>query len=308
MQVCNHQKLLKKAFFSFFLTGIFGQGLFCQMVSAQNLEMPTMPEMPSMPDMPSTSASGSFYRPTFPTSSSSKKTADSTTEAKSTTTETLLTDGTTTSDRLASFLTGDSSTLTASDISSLYDAGLFSDILGLGTTYNSKSSLSGTNALLQEVLTSLNELKDEQKKSSAAEKEVLQNTQTDSETFKQREPSILRFKINGYNIADSLTKVFFSQPEADGTFLLTADRKYYSNQKAMTETFYMLFETVSSKGTTVSYKVQPAIVQNTKNENSFVYKLMNHHNLTAEKTGNLVVMHLNDDDLTADILLDIDKR
>ncbi len=306
---CNHQKSLKKIIFAIFFVGIFASSL-----TAQNLEMPAMPEMPSMPDMPSTSASGSFYRPTFPTSSSSKKTRDSATEAKSTTTETLLTDGTTTSDRLTSFLTGDSSTLTASDISSLYDAGLFSDILGLGTTSSSKSSLSGTNgtngtnALLQEVLTSLNELKDEQKKSSAAEKEILQNTQADSETFKQREPSILRFKINGYNIADSLTKVFFSQPEADGTFLLTADRKYYSNQKAMTETFYMLFETVSSKGTTVSYKVQPAIVQNTKNENSFVYKLMNHHNLTAEKTGNLVVMHLNDDDLTADILLDIDKR
>ena len=76
----------------------------------------------------------------------------------------------------------------------------------------------------------------------------------------------------------------------------------------MTETFYMLFKTVSSAGSSVSYKVQPSIVQSSKNENSFVYKLMSKHDLTAEKTGNLVVMHVNDDNLTADMLLDIDKR
>ena len=302
MQVCS------KKFSMLILAALLaGAGNAC--LFGQSIEMPAMPEAPAMPSMPSVSGSGSFYTPTFPSSSGTSKSASAKTDSSTKSSETVLSDGTTTSDVLSSLLGVNTSTLTASDISSLYDSGLFSSLSGLDSTssLSSYSTSATTNVLLQQVLNSLNDLKSKQNNASAAEKQVLENTQTDSETFKQREPTILRFKINGYNIADSLTKVFFSEPEADGSFLLTADRKYYSNQKLMTETFYMLFKTVSSTGSSVFYKVQPAIVQDNKNENSFVYKLMNKHNLTAEKTGNLVVMHVNDD-LTADMLLDIDKR
>lgn len=302
MQVCS------KKFSMLILAALLaGAGNAC--LFGQSIEMPAMPEAPAMPSMPSVSGSGSFYTPTFPSSSGTSKSASAKTDSSTKSSETVLSDGKTTSDVLSSLLGVNTSTLTASDISSLYDSGLFSRLSGLDSTssLSSYSTSATTNVLLQQVLNSLNDLKSKQNNASAAEKQVLENTQTDSETFKQREPTILRFKINGYNIADSLTKVFFSEPEADGSFLLTADRKYYSNQKLMTETFYMLFKTVSSTGSSVFYKVQPAIVQDNKNENSFVYKLMNKHNLTAEKTGNLVVMHVNDD-LTADMLLDIDKR
>ena len=302
MQVCS------KKFSMLILAALLaGAGNAC--LFGQSIEMPAMPEAPAMPSMPSVSGSGSFYTPTFPSSSGTSKSASAKTDSSTKSSETVLSDGTTTSDVLSSLLGVNTSTLTASDISSLYDSGLFSRLSGLDSTssLSSYSTSATTNVLLQQVLNSLNDLKSKQNNASAAEKQVLENTQTDSETFKQREPTILRFKINGYNIADSLTKVFFSEPEADGSFLLTADRKYYSNQKLMTETVYMLFKTVSSTGSSVFYKVQPAIVQDNKNENSFVYKLMNKHNLTAEKTGNLVVMHVNDD-LTADMLLDIDKR
>ena len=302
MQVCS------KKFSMLILAALLaGAGNAC--LFGQSIEMPAMPEAPAMPSMPSVSGSGSFYTPTFPSSSGTSKSASAKTDSSTKSSETVLSDGTTTSDVLSSLLGVNTSTLTASDISSLYDSGLFSRLSGLDSTssLSSYSTSATTNVLLQQVLNSLNDLKSKQNNASAAEKQVLENTQTDSETFKQREPTILRFKINGYNIADSLTKVFFSEPEADGSFLLTADRKYYSNQKLMTETFYMLFKTVSSTGSSVFYKVQPAIVQDNKNENSFVNKLMNKHNLTAEKTGNLVVMHVNDD-LTADMLLDIDKR
>ena len=74
------------------------------------------------------------------------------------------------------------------------------------------------------------------------------------------------------------------------------------------ETFYMLFKTVSSNGSTLTYKVQPSIVQDYKNDNSYVYKLSNVKNLTAEKTGNLVVLHYTSDSLNADLLLDIDSK
>ena len=50
------------------------------------------------------------------------------------------------------------------------------------------------------------------------------------------------------------------------------------------------------------------IVQDSKNENSYIYKLSNVKNLTAEKTGNLVVMHFSSDPLNADLLLDIDNK
>jgi len=263
-----------------------------------------------MPSMPTITTGSGFYSPSFPNTSLSRKDKSANKETSSDTNETLLSDASSTDDVVSALLGVDTSTLTASDISSLYDSGLFSSISGLDTSsslsnYNTSTS---TNVLLQQVLNSLNDLKEEQKKTSAAEKEALADAQTDSQNFKHREPAILRFKVNGYNIADSLVEVFFSEPEADGSFLLTGDRKYYLNQKLMTETFYMLFKTVSSKGSSVFYKVQPSIVQDNKNENSFVYKLMSKHDLTAEKTGNLVVMHVNDDSLTADMLLDIDKR
>lgn len=268
-----------------------------------SIEMPEMPEMPSMPTV-----GGGFYTPSFPSRvNNSKKTAA--TETSTEKTESVLTEAITPESVLSSALSKGNA-LTAYDISSLYDSGLFSDISSLynsGSLTNYATSTS-TNVLLQQVLNSLNDLKKQQQSASPKEKNELNAVKTDAENFKKREPSILRFKINGYNIADSLTKVFFSETEADGSFLLTADRKYYVNQQARTETFYMLFKTVSSNGSSLTYKVQPSIVQDSKNENSYVYRLVNVKNLTAEKTGNLVVMHLSGDSLSADLLLDIDSK
>ena len=203
---------------------------------------------------------------------------------------------------LLSGLLESNSTLTAADISDLYDSGLFTTLSSL-----SNGNLSTTN-LLQKSLSRLTNLKNGQQNLTQEKKEELQNHLADANTFKQREPSILRFKINGYNINDSLTKVFFSDPESDGSFLLTGDRRYFVNQQARTETFYMLFRTVSSSGSSVSYRVQPTLVQDYENENSFVYRLSEAKNLTAEKTGNLVVMHYAEDNLKIEMLLDIDKK
>lgn len=275
------------------------------LLSAQTIEMPAMPNMPSMPTI---SSSGSFYTPSIPYqgNSGNKTTSTKTDSSKS---ETVITDANNPLS-LYSALLNDTSTLTASDISSLYDSGLFTDLSSLSgaTSLSNYATTSTTNILLQQVLNNLNELKAEQKKATPEEKNELENVQTDSKTFKTREPSILRFRINGYNIADSLTTVFFSDAEPDGTFLLTADRRYFANQQTLTETFYMLFRATSSAGSTIQYKVQPSIVQSVKNENSYVYKLSEIKNLTAEKTGNLVVLHYNDDKFTADMLLDIDRK
>ena len=279
-------------------------------VFAQSMEMPSISSI-TMPEMPSISAptmDGKFYKPSVPqhyTSSTTTK-DNSTSETKST--EAVLSDATTTDDLLLTLLTN-SNLLTASDISGLYDTGSFDTLSSLsgitGTSLNT-SNLS-TTLLLREILQELNELKVEQKTAGAAQQEVYAAKIQDSETFRTRNPSILRFKINNYSIKDSLTETFFSEPEPDGSFLLTADRKYFLNNKSCTETFYMLFTAVKSNGSTTTFSVTPSIAQGTENKGSYVYKLCQCKNITAEKTGNLVVVHYNDNDISADLLLDIDK-
>ncbi len=274
---------------------------------AESIEMPEMPQMPQMTQMPEISAptmDSSFYTPTNP--QFKKTAADSETETKtenSAVTNELMFSNATTSDDLISAFLNENSTLTAKDINSLYDSGLFTDVSSLNTTSSSVT----TNLLLNQVLSSLNDLKTEQKTATPAQKEVLNDAQTDSQTFKKREPAILRFKINGYNLLDSFTTVFFSEPEADGTFLLSADRKYFADNKTRTETFYILFKAVKNSGEGVSYEIQPSIVQDYKNENSFIYRMSQKKNLQAEKTGNLVCLHSSDNDLNVDLLLNIDK-
>ena len=277
-------------------------GLYAQ--SQNTVEMPEMPQMPSMPTL-----GGGFYTPSFPTRPNSSGNKKDTAEASKEKSESVLTEALTPESILSSALIK-GNTLTANDISSLYDSGLFTNISSLSTSDSlaNYSTSTSTNVLLQQVLNSLNDLKKQQQSASAKEKNELNATKVDAETFKKREPSILRFKINGYNISDSLTKVFFSDTEADGSFLLTGDRKYFVGQQVRTETFYMLFKTVSSNGSSLTYKVQPSIVQDSKNENSYIYRLSNVKNLTAEKTGNLVVLHYSSDPLNADLLLDIDNK
>ena len=290
--------MLAAAAFSMLLCcGIYAQ-------SQNTVEMPEMPQMPSMPTL-----GGGFYTPSFPTRPNSSGNKKDTAEASKEKSESVLTEALTPESILSSALIK-GNTLTANDISSLYDSGLFTNISSLSTSDSlaNYSTSTSTNVLLQQVLNSLNDLKKQQQSASAKEKNELNATKADAETFKKREPSILRFKINGYNISDSLTKVFFSDTEADGSFLLTGDRKYFVGQQVRTETFYMLFKTVSSNGSSLTYKVQPSIVQDHKNDNSYVYKLAAVKNLTAEKTGNLVVMHFTGDSLSVDLLLDIDSK
>ena len=301
MRICKSKKAAAGIFFVslYFVlcTGVFAQ-------SAQQMPEIEMPEMPSMPQI-----GGGYYKPSFPRRVSNNPKNKTTGENEKEKTEAVLTEALNPNTILSTVLAGNNA-LTANDISSLYDSGLFTSLSSLDNSANlsNYSTTTSTNILLQQVLNSLNDLKKQQQNASAKEKNALNATKTDSENFKQREPAVLRFKINGFNIADSLTDVFFSETEPDGTFLLTGDRKYFVNQQVRTETFYMLFKTVASNGSTVTYRVQPSIVQDHKNENSYVYRLASVKNLTAEKTGNLVVMHFADDSLNADLLLDIDSK
>ena len=261
-----------------------------------------MPEMPTMPSMPKMGES--FYHPTFPDKSvapSSKKEETSEASAKK---EPVLTNGQTTQEFLAEML-NKNNLLSAQDISNLYDSGSFGSLSSLLGGTNITQSLSNE-VLLNQMLNSLDDLKKTQNQSSEAEKQKLQTQIQDSETFKTRTPSVLRFRINGYDVADSLTKVFFSEPEPDGSFLFTADRKYFVNKRPRTESFYVLFKSIKSNGSSTTYQLTTTLSQDEKNENSFIYRMSQQNNLTAEKTGNLVVLHCEQNGFKMDLLLDID--
>ena len=280
----------------------------------QAMEMPEMPSI-SMPDMPTISSptmDGKFYRPSVPQQKQTKVNNSNTKAAEpKKNTEAVLSDARSTEDLLQSLLTN-SNLLSAGDISGLYNSGSFdtlsslTNLTGKTNTAGSSSDLS-TNLLLKEILDKLNELKLEQNSASAAEQELYAAKQQDSETFKKRKPSILRFKVNNYSVKDSITQEFFSEPEPDGSFLLTADRKYLLNNRSCTETFYLLFKAIKSNGSSTTFSVTPSIAQGSENKNSYVYKMCQQKDITAQKTGNLVVVHYNNNGVAADLLLDIDK-
>lgn len=299
MQVCNF--FLKKVITTVFIISFFASSVFAQ-------EMPKMPSMPDVSDISFPEIGDTFYHPSVPYRPKGKTTQSEDDNSFVKNDNTAVISENKSDDAFIKSILSGNDILSASDISSLYDSGLFSNLSSLSENkIDSFSSTNTTTILLQQVLKELEELKAEQKKATAAEKQQLQNYQQDNQTFRTRKPSILRFKINGYNIVDSLTSVFLSEPDDDGSFLLTADRKYYVNQKVKNETFYFLFKSIKGNGATTTFEVVPSIIQDSKYTDSYVYQFCQQKNLTAEKTGNLVVLHYNSDKITSEILLDIDN-
>ena len=165
MQICKSRKV--SVFVSIVFIGLY----LCMDVFAQNsnptIEFPEMPEMPSMPTV-----GGGFYTPSFPVRPGNTKPAA--TENAKEKTESVLTEALTPESAFNPALIK-GSTLTAYDISSLYDSGLFSNLSSLdnkGGLSNYTTSTS-TNVLLQQVLNSLNDLKKQQQNASAKEKNEL---------------------------------------------------------------------------------------------------------------------------------------
>lgn len=269
------------------------------------MQMPAMPSMPtvSSPTMPSMPSVGSpYYKPQMPGYNSSS-TTQSSSNTSSQTTNTTTSSNTAAAQTLSTLATSSltNSSLSASDVSTLYNSGLFDNISSLLGTGASSTDYT-TTLLLQEILTSLNELKQQN-----ANVVQTNQTQLNAGNFTEREPSILRFKVNGNSLVDSFKTVFFSESEADGTFLLTADRVYYLNQKVQKETIYLLFKTKRNNGSTTIYSVIPTLMQDTPNENSFLYRMCQQIDIEAQKTGNLVAVHMSKDQFSLDILLDLDN-
>lgn len=186
--------------------------------------------------------------------------------------------------------------LSAQDMKTLQNAGMLSNLFE-GTFSN------GSTATLNGLLNKMNLLKN-----GSLNPNVL-NTATNPSDLTSKltvhEPKILRFTINGQNILKSCSTIYFSQPQKDGSFLLTADRKYQNGSKINNETFYMLFTKNTKKTSTYEYIVQPSVTQKTKDTSSLLYKLSDNHSLTAQKTGNLFYIKHSENGWNLDLLIDL---
>lgn len=223
--------------------------------------------------------------------------------------------------------------LSADDISSMSNLGVFNQISGLlgrGTSLlknplsetetsaitNTLTANTADSDTLKQILSELTSLKNQMNADSESEKAAdgSQISPGDKSAGKnafsnivKKEPKILRFIVNGYDILQTCKKIYFSDLEADGTFLLTGDRKYMSENKSRSETFYFYFHANGSENGITKYTVTPAVSQDYENEYSYLYQLTQKDALTANRTGNLVTLRVKDGDWNMDLLLSLDR-
>lgn len=199
--------------------------------------------------------------------------------------------------------------LTAGDLSAMNGLGLFSSVSGLLQNQNSAANQSNSSILinqkssdskkLEQILNELSEIKSQ----NASSDGTLPQNQTGFSSSQKSDPKILRFIVNGYDILSTCKKIYFSDQESDGTFLLTGDRKYLSANKSRSETFYFFFHTKGNEGGITKYCVTPAVSQDYENKYSFLYQLTQKSELEAERTGNLVTLRASDGSWKLDLLI-----
>ena len=221
----------KKSFFVILLFSSFN-------VFSQSISMPTMPttssiSSPAMPSLSTPTLGGKFYTP-----GAKLKKAEPIQQGVTQNTE-VTTNTTKQTNKTNDIL----SRISAQDLSSLEDTGMFNSIYGLLNNKSTNQLQIHDEQILSQILTELNELK-----------EITKNQTNQNVSYKninqQNSPKILRFYINGQNILNTCRTIFFSKKEKDGTFLLTGDRKFSIQNKPRDETFYFLFKPNQKNGTT----------------------------------------------------------
>ncbi len=169
----------------------------------------------------------------------------------------------------------------------------------LGKNNKTADDSAATNALLQQILTQLETMQREEN-----EKPVFESVQEKPQTFDEKptnKAKIIRFTANGYNLLSTCREIFSSGKSDDGSFLITGDRKYLSNNETRSETFYLLFNKASDK----TYNVAVTVLQDRLNVYSFLYQLSGKEPLVATSIGNLVMLTVNEPEWKFDLLIDI---
>ncbi len=283
--------------------------------SKSQIKMPEMPTISNIPQMPSISApaiggkfytpgSNDFYKGFTPSKPNSPQVENTNSSSNNTSSQSVQANKTQNSEnaKVLSTLLGstssllNSSSVTAMDISNMSNNNLVGSLYNLTGGINASGQ--DTQILLTEILHQLEEIKKQQDSAN------LSSNKAESSVNRSK---ILRFTINGNNILNTCRTVFFSQKENDGSFLLTADRKYDFNSQSRDETFYLLFKADGNCGYSAGYNVQPKVIQDSKNEDSPLFKLSQQKSLHADKTGNLVSLKVVSEKFNLDLLLDIGK-
>jgi len=279
---------------------------FCQN-STGSVQAPVAPTVtaPAMPSVSAPSLSSNWHTPGsngFYSGVKKNSTTSQTPAAPSTPVTPALNQ--TTASSLASSVTASQASsalngLTASDLNGLNNMGLLSSFAGLFSGSSQNTNSSTDTVLLEQILNELNVVKQK-----VGEVSIQQASSQNA--VKTSNPKILRFVVNGIDINSSCRQVFFSSQESDGSFLLTADRKYMAQNTARSETFYLLFRARGNSSGITNYSVTPEILQDQKNDESPVYKLCEQNGLTATRTGNMVKMTCYSPELKLDLLLSLD--
>ncbi|MBB5219100.1 hypothetical protein DYE49_11290 [Treponema rectale] len=204
------------------------------------------------------------------------------------------------------------SKVSASDLSLMSELGMLDSIYDGSITSESDSSF-----VLEQILTKLEQIKEQnadilsktesEKNYSTPAKEYLTGSEQEETSAEKKtviKPKILRFSINSYDILKTCRKIYISNLQEDGTFLITGDRRYISDGKTRTETFYLYFNLEKDSGTS-TYKVTVSVSQDYLNEYSFLYQMSQKKNLSAIRTGNLLTIHTVDSNWQLDFLADL---
>lgn len=202
------------------------------------------------------------------------------------------------------------SALTAKDISLLKEQGFSSDINSMIFSLSSSDNSQETKILLNKILAEIEKIKDESGKENENKKtfEVSAASAKEEKLPEKSKARLLRFSVNGYDILRTCRKIYISEVQLDGTFLVTGDRIYSSDGKNRTETFHILFKSSPSENGSSNYKAAANVTQDFLNENSFLYQLSKFENLPAMRVGNFVSMRTEEPNWKLELLIDLGEK
>ena len=295
MKICKFE-------FAFLMCAFLGANAFCQTAPtapvAPIAPIPPMTQL-QMPPMPSISApvtGSNFYIPGSQYLQNKKNEAEKNDEQN---------EKAETAAPLEQILDGDFSNvfsgLSAWDLSQLAQRGALGNISSLSALSNNSPNLGTKNLdsargqkILAQILSELEQIK-------AAQSNLISAAPAGAKPSSVP-PKILRFFINSKAIECS--QVFFSEQENDGSFLLTGDVKTLFQNETISETFYLLFTASGTSNSKLEYSITPTFFQS-KQAQTPLSQFCSAQNLTATRTGNLVMLHYTEGNNNYDLLLDI---
>lgn len=277
MQV--YKKCIYSSFIFFIASSIFAQSSFS---GIDSVTFPTVSSVtsPTMPTISSPTIGGGFYVPFFQNQKTNSKTINNSKredknqiyqqkEKKNIPTQKI------------------SSSITADEIYALSSMGLLENItgsVGAKNTYSTQTTTE-TKVILEKVLNGIEEIKNNVKEIPSVQpvtvvtSSPVVSSNNLSSAVEKASSRILRFNVNNYDILKTCKKIYISDVQHDGSFLVTGDRLYMSDKKNRTETFHMLFKNSSGENSAINYNAAATVTQDYLNENSFLYQLSKRNQL-----------------------------